>query len=66
MRSEMVLREASDQKEMVLTDARRFALDAIISVDGVLEALDHAVVTNQRNVRRVLESLQEQPAPLAP
>ncbi|MDQ6832729.1 MAG: ATPase [Chloroflexota bacterium] len=66
MRSEMVLREASDQKEMVLTDARRFALDAIISVDGVLEALDHAVVTNQRNVRRVLESLQEQPMPVAP
>ncbi|MHB8647277.1 MAG: ATPase [Thermomicrobiales bacterium] len=65
MRSEMLLREANDQKEMVLTDARRFALDAIISVDGVLEALDHAVGTNQRNVRRVLESLQDQPMPVA-
>jgi hypothetical protein len=33
-------------------------------VDGVLEALDHAVVSNQRNVRRVLESLQDQPMPV--
>ncbi len=60
------MREANDQREMVITEARRFALDAIISVDGALEALDHAVVTNQRNVRRVLESLQDQPMPATP
>ncbi len=61
MRSEMLLREANDQKEMAIDEARRFALEAIISVDNALDALGGAVSTNQRNVHRVLESLQEQP-----
>lgn len=66
VRSEMVIREANDQKEMVINDARRFAMEAIISVDNVLEALDNTVVSNKRSVRRVLESLQDQPMPVAP
>lgn len=66
MRSEGVIREAIDQKEMVISQARTFALEAIISVDNVLEALDSTVVSNKRNVRRVLESLQDQPMPVAP
>ena len=63
VRSEGVIREANDQKEMVINEARHFALEAIISVDSVLETLDSAVVSNKRNVRRVLDSLQEQPMP---
>jgi len=66
MRSEGVIREANDQKEMVINQARSFALEAIISVDNVLETLDNTVVSNKRNVRRVLESLQDQPMPVAP
>jgi cell division septum initiation protein DivIVA len=65
-RSEMVIREANDQKEEVISQARNFALEAIISVDNVLETLDSAVVSNKRNVRRVLQSLQDQPMPVAP
>jgi cell division septum initiation protein DivIVA len=64
VRSEMVIREANDQKEMVINEARRFAMEAIISVDTVLEALDSEVVSKKRNVRRVLESLQDQPMPV--
>ena len=64
MRSEGVIRDANDQRDMVINDARRYALDAIISVDSALESLDNAVVSNQRNVRRVLESLQDQPMPV--
>ena len=63
VRSEGVIREANDQKEMVINEARHFALEAIISVDSVLETLDSAVVSNKRNVRRVLDSLQDQPMP---
>jgi cell division septum initiation protein DivIVA len=66
VRSEGVIREANDQKEMVINEARHFALEAIISVDSVLESLDNAVVSNKRNVRRVLESLQDQPMPVGP
>jgi cell division septum initiation protein DivIVA len=66
MRSEGVIREANDQKEMVINEARHFALEAIISVDSVLETLDNAVVSNKRNVRRVLDSLQDQPMPVSP
>lgn len=66
VRSEGVIREANDQREMVINEARRFALEAIISVDSVLETLDNAVVSNKRSVRRVLESLQDQPMPVAP
>lgn len=66
VRSEGVIREANDQREMVINEARRFALEAIISVDSVLETLDNVVVSNKRNVRRVLESLQDQPMPVAP
>ena len=66
MRSEMVLQEASEQKETAISDARRFALEAMISVDSVLEALGGAVSANQRSVRRVLDSLQEQPMSVAP
>jgi cell division septum initiation protein DivIVA len=66
MRSEGVIREANDQKEMVINEARHFALEAIISVDSVLETLDNAVVSNKRNVRRVLDSLQDQPMPISP
>lgn len=65
-RSEGVIREANDQRDMVINEARRFALEAIISVDSVLETLDNAVVSNKRSVRRVLESLQDQPMPVAP
>ncbi|MGI8854928.1 MAG: ATPase [Thermomicrobiales bacterium] len=64
VRSEGVIREANDQKEMVINEARHFALEAIISVDTVLETLDNAVVSNKRNVRRVLDSLQDQPMPV--
>jgi cell division septum initiation protein DivIVA len=66
VRSEGVIREANDQKEMVINEARHFALEAIISVDSVLETLDSAVVSNKRNVRRVLDSLQDQPMPISP
>lgn len=66
VRSEGVIREANDQKEMVINEARHFALEAIISVDSVLESLDNAVVSNKRNVRRVLESLQDQPMSVGP
>ncbi len=66
VRSEGVIREANDQKEMVINEARHFALEAIISVDTVLETLDNAVVSNKRNVRRVLDSLQDQPMPVSP
>lgn len=64
IRSEGVIRDANDQRDMVINEARRFALDAIISVDSALESLDNAVVSNQRNVRRVLDSLQDQPMPV--
>ncbi len=62
MRSEVMLREATEQRDAAIDEARRYALDAIISVDGALEALDLAIGNNKTRVRRVLESLQGRPA----
>lgn len=58
-RAEETLRSAREEREMVLNDARRYALEAIIGVDGILEQLDATVGSNRTRVRRVLESLQD-------
>lgn len=65
VRSEHLLMEANAQREAVIEDARRYALDAIESVDGALEALDMALASNKTRVRRVVETLRRQGPPPA-
>lgn len=60
MRAEVTLRDAIDQRDMAMGEARQYALEAMLSVDSSLEQLDNAVSINQQRIRRVLESLQDQ------
>ncbi len=62
-RTEAMLHNANEERDVVLNGARQFALEAVIGVDSLLEQLDDTVSENRGRVRRVLDSLQDAPPP---